>query len=219
MQWAMTEHREVLDVWLWILCGCSRINSDSLGWAASDDELLGAAHTLHTSITKINECIKLLERIRYIEVQNGQISVRKWDKLQSEYLKRKERGDYKNVKVYPMVSANIALEERRGDENIYKPNFDSIWEKYPRRVGKKKSQRFFDASVKTPEDMVRIETALSNYKKCKRVADGFIQDGSTWFNNWQDWVEQNGAIPKPKPPREKSYRETIAEAQNANQTS
>lgn len=66
-------------------------------------------------------------------------------------------------------------------------NFEVIWSKYPKRDGKKQALAHFRASVKNLEGMERIERALTNYLASQRVRDGFIKNGSTWFNNWQDW--------------------------------
>lgn len=70
-----------------------------------------------------------------------------------------------------------------------KTKFEEIWSRYPKKVGRKQAERHFKASVKTDQDWVNINQALDNYIKCKRVKDGFVQDGSRWFNNWLDWIE------------------------------
>lgn len=74
-----------------------------------------------------------------------------------------------------------------------KPSFDfeAIWKKYPSngRVGKKKSLTHFVASVLNEQDYADIQKALDNYIVCKRVKEGFIQNATTWFNNWRDWIE------------------------------
>lgn len=67
--------------------------------------------------------------------------------------------------------------------------FESLWKEYPGSVGKKAAARHFAASVKTMADVDAIRRALANYNGSRRVADGFIQNGSTWFNNWRDWVD------------------------------
>ena len=79
-------------------------------------------------------------------------------------------------------------------EDIYTPNFDKIWERYPNKIGKKSAERHFEATVKTEDDFNKINLAIDNYLVSKRVADGYIQNGSTWFNNWQDWVNTVGLI-------------------------
>lgn len=67
--------------------------------------------------------------------------------------------------------------------------FDLIWNKYPKRVGKKMAIKHFEASVKTKKDLDDINKALANYLSSKRVLSGYIQNGSTWFNNWRDWID------------------------------
>jgi len=68
-------------------------------------------------------------------------------------------------------------------------SFEEIWGKYPKKIGKKQSKRHFKSSVKTEEDFKNIGIALSNYLKSKTYNKGFVQNASTWFNNWEDWME------------------------------
>ena len=70
-------------------------------------------------------------------------------------------------------------------------DFDSLWKRYPKPLGKKQAEKHFRASVKTEEDFANINKALNNYCKTENVVKcntQFIQHGSTWFNNWQDWI-------------------------------
>jgi uncharacterized protein YdaU (DUF1376 family) len=68
-------------------------------------------------------------------------------------------------------------------------NFEDLWSKYPNRVGKKDALKHFKATVKTEKDFDDIHTALGNYLTSSRVIKGFVQNGSTFFNNWRDWVD------------------------------
>ena len=68
-------------------------------------------------------------------------------------------------------------------------HFEPLWDQYPSKVGRKRAERYFNSSVITEKDLEDIQTALDNYKTSKRVKGGFVQNGSTWFGNWQDWVE------------------------------
>jgi hypothetical protein len=70
--------------------------------------------------------------------------------------------------------------------NIY--DFSLIWSTYPKQDGKKAAERSFYASVKSEKDWEDIHIALNNYLKSEAVNKGFIKNGSTWFNNWRDWV-------------------------------
>lgn len=80
--------------------------------------------------------------------------------------------------------------EKDKDKDIpQNAHFDQIWAKYPKRVGRKAAQRHYLASVKTDKDRADIETALKNYLASERVSKNYIQNGSTWFNGWHDWVD------------------------------
>lgn len=76
--------------------------------------------------------------------------------------------------------------------------FKKIWEKYPNAIGRKLAYKHFKASVKNEEDWNNINKALDNYKNSKRVSKGYIQNGSTWFNNWQDWIQMPDNESKPQ---------------------
>ncbi len=68
--------------------------------------------------------------------------------------------------------------------------FEGLWNRYPRRLGKKEAARHFNATVKSKADWERIKTALKNYLRHIKQAGTearYIQHGATWFNNWQDW--------------------------------
>lgn len=86
-------------------------------------------------------------------------------------------------------------------KNIYtRFDFESIWGGYPIKDGKKGAEKHFHATVKTEEDYQNIKKALGKYilhlgnndwKKPK--------NGSTWFNNWKDWVNWKEPMPIKKP--------------------
>jgi hypothetical protein len=72
-----------------------------------------------------------------------------------------------------------------------KYDFSLIYAKYPKKLGRKAAERHFNTSVKCDEDWEKICLALANFLDSK-MAKGdlqFIPHASTWFNNWQDWVE------------------------------
>ena len=68
--------------------------------------------------------------------------------------------------------------------------FDEIWQKYPNKVKRKEAQRHFKASVLTDEDWKNINLALKKYIAHVQMNSWKeFQNGSTWFNNWQDWID------------------------------
>jgi hypothetical protein len=77
---------------------------------------------------------------------------------------------------------------------VTEKDFEEIWKLYPNSQGKKNARRHFFASVKTAADMERIKKALDNYQLSKNFKKGFIKNGSTWFNEWQDWENPKPAM-------------------------
>lgn len=71
----------------------------------------------------------------------------------------------------------------------YKPDFEAAWKLYPKRTDHKEALRHFKASVKTKKEFDDLLKAIANYKQSRRFLNGYIKDGSTFFNNWKDWVE------------------------------
>ena len=81
------------------------------------------------------------------------------------------------------------------DKYKSKDFFEQLWKDYPRRLGKKEALRHFNASVESEKDRQDIRKALNNYLTTDNVVNGitkYIKNGSTWFNNWRDWVEYTG---------------------------
>jgi len=81
--------------------------------------------------------------------------------------------------------------------NIYSTEFTLIWKEYPNRIGKRKALQAFKETVRTEEDLGKIKAALAKYRAHLR-ANGWKkpQNGSTWFNNWQEWVDYEEPGPK-----------------------
>ena len=88
----------------------------------------------------------------------------------------------------PATNHKQEVQERK--ESTYGiKKFEKIWQIYPKRDGKKAAIRSFNASVKTEKNWIDINLALKNYLNSKDVKKGYIKNGSTWFANWEDWIE------------------------------
>lgn len=103
-------------------------------------------------------------------------------------------GDVEN----PSPREEKSREEKNIISHIHTYDFNDIWIRYPRRVGKKDAERHFKASVKTSNDWKDINVALQNYLMTDTVRNGFIKNGSAWFNIWQDYVDVNAVTGKSK---------------------
>lgn len=70
-----------------------------------------------------------------------------------------------------------------------KETFERIWNRYPSKDGKKEAERHFRSTVQTEDDLKDIHVALDNYlEELRRNPTRPPKNGSTWFNNWKDWV-------------------------------
>lgn len=99
----------------------------------------------------------------------------------------------------PTRRQDVAPEENRIEENILSDllDFEKLWASYPKKDGKKEAERHFRASVQSEKQWGEINQALANYlRHVKGKELQYVKNGSTWFNNWQDWVvwkgDQNG---------------------------
>jgi len=74
--------------------------------------------------------------------------------------------------------------------------FGRLWEKYPKKLGKREALKHFKSSVKGEADLGSIAKALDNYLsyiKTNKIEEKYIKHGSTWFHGWKDWVEYKSA--------------------------
>ena len=73
--------------------------------------------------------------------------------------------------------------------------FEVLWEKYPSKDGRKAALKSFTKTVTDEALFAKCQTALNNYLCSRRVRDGYIKNGSTWFNNWTDWINFKEVTP------------------------
>ena len=103
------------------------------------------------------------------------------DNIKKRYEKQKDSSTY----VVHMENEN----ENENKDKTKSFDFEKIWNRYPKKDGKKAAFRHFKVSVKTDDDWNNINKALDNYMNSENYKKGFIKNGSTWFNNWQDWID------------------------------
>ena len=100
-----------------------------------------------------------------------------------------------NSRQTPDQEQNKKRIDKEENKDIF-VHFQTLWDKYPNRQGKKNALRHFNSKVKTDEDLANIAIALDNYLKSGNVKNGFIKNGSTWFNEWQDWITPSESMMK-----------------------
>lgn len=168
----------------------------------SDEQL---ADLLKTTPDLIKQAKRKMLEFNKIEIDDKEkIKIVNWEKYQSEYQRQREyREEYKQrlQRKVTTLSNRESNNEKEIEKEIEKENinnkdkcaffFNEIWQKYPSKVGKKQAERHFRISVKNEKDWGDIQKALDNYLKSDRVKRGYIQNGSTWFNDWQSWIDCN----------------------------
>lgn len=73
--------------------------------------------------------------------------------------------------------------------------FEDVWQRYPNKIGKADALRHFSKTVKNQEHYQDINKALDNYLTYLQTETWRKpQDGSRWFNKWQEW--EIGSLPE-----------------------
>lgn len=118
------------------------------------------------------------------------------------------------------VKASISVSDSPSASFSQEESFSEIWRdiiavKIPKPVHKAKAYKHFCASVTTPVAFDAIRVALRNYRQSKRVKDLYIQDASTWFYNWRDWVDYEEVASGNATADVKSPRDIVLDARDA----
>ena len=152
---------------------------------------------------QIKHCVEYLKATSMLATQKGTrgftVTVCNYDKFQSlgnykSHTERKTKGIQKENKSHTISTIKNDKNDKNDNikkinkENLIVENFNEIWNKYPNKDGSKSAFSHFKQSVKTPEDFENIQKALKNYLSSRKVKEGFVKNGSTWFNNWKDWI-------------------------------
>ena len=85
----------------------------------------------------------------------------------------------------------VEVEEKRGSGGETFLDFDAAWSLYPKKLGRGKAIKIFNATVKTDDDFTNVKKAIENYKNytvTNNLEEKYIKHGSTFFGEWKDWV-------------------------------
>jgi len=123
-----------------------------------------------------------------------------------------------NSSVFSLQSSSSSSNNKQGDslwEKEKQEAFENRWKTYPgKKDGHKAAMKHWNASIKKPEDIENYDLAIENYQQSvsNDRHNGFKdlnwKNGSTWFNNWQDYIPQEAPPPEPgEPPDPPNPRE------------
>ena len=126
--------------------------------------------------------------------KNRIISIVNW--VQYQNIEQQVNNNRTTSEQQVNTNKNEKKEKNEKNKNLF-VFFEKLWKDYPRKDGKKEAERHFNNSVQTDDDCYHIEKALQNYKTHilnKKTEYQFIKMGSTWFNNWRDWIEVDADV-------------------------
>lgn len=102
--------------------------------------------------------------------------------------------------------------ETNETNNIVKFDFEILYQKYPRRLGKQKGFEKCKAQIKTEDDFNSLSTAIDRYKNYLRVQGTepqFIKHFDTFMTTWRDWLDPGaGKVMGQSQPVQPLYRKT-----------
>jgi len=118
------------------------------------------------------------------------ISICNWHEYQSSEQITEQKPNQK-----PNTVKKIRIKEENTLSNL--PGlFEEIWRRYPVKDGKWAALKSFLATVKDERGYQRVSAALDNYTRhLEKETWKKAKNGSTWFNNWHDWIEETAGGP------------------------
>lgn len=100
------------------------------------------------------------------------------------------------------------IDQNSNDESL---NIDSVYEIYPRKIGKTKGVQKLRNQLKNENDLDLFRTAVLNYKKFiekNKTESKFIKHFSTFVGEWRDWIDSSIAN---EPAKKKFENERVGE--------
>lgn len=158
------------------------------------------AESINLSESWIEKILNEFEKMGQLRQQKSNrsrlISIITWSEYQNSDNREDNRED--NRKTTERQQKDTKQEDKEYKEHkniIYKQkkndNFETVWSKYPKKLGKTAAERHFLKTVFNDQDLADINKALDNFLNSKQGKGDpqYIPHGSTWFNNWRDWVD------------------------------
>lgn len=197
-QWEWWHDDKMLRVFLTILLNANHEDGRWQGqevkkgqWITGRKKLVDMTGISNQSIRTI---LKRLENSQEITIKSTSkfsvITVVNWHIYQSVENESTNKLTNDQPASNQQVTTNKNEKKEEKKNKPFAAEFELLWIQYPRKDGKKAALRHFHASVKTEQNLLDIQTALDNYKRQVNGTDKqYIKNGSTWFNDWQDFIE------------------------------
>ncbi len=189
---------EVLPIKLWNYCGKFHAESGRLADYSGQE-----IEAIVEWWGKEGEALKAMLNTGFLKLENKCYLVPDWLSHQGHIASFKKRAKDAAFKRWGMDANSNATSNAKSETeqcpNLTIPNqtnqldieskFEQFWVQYPKRDGKKLAFKAFTRSIRSEADLGRLAVAMKNYLSSRRVKEGYVKNGSTWFNNWQDWED------------------------------
>jgi hypothetical protein len=174
-------------VWMYALCCASKLNHDSLH---VPDQ---CSHRVLNRCTGIDEktfhrTFEKLKKLRIVEIRTtrGRYTDDTFENADDTLRDETRRNEDET--------------ETRRDDNETAFDFESAYNRFPRKEGKSKGIKKLQTEIKTQEDFDRLVTAIENYAASRRGQDQtFTKHFSTFVSEWRDWIDYKPSDAPPQP--------------------
>lgn len=144
-----------------------------------------------------DECETMQNDANVCETMREDAHIRSKDKRNKD----DDKGVEEDVDVSPIGDNSLSViglpaptfvgetDPKRMTDSVLDEEFDALWSKYPRRVGKKDALRHYKAARKEAIRFEDIDRGLDKYiEYCRGKPEQYIMQGSTWFcgHHWDD---------------------------------
>lgn len=169
-------------------------DKDFIKWYESDTILILPNYIKHNPITNENQVtggIKVIKSLHLSSIISGELShiIQGLTDLKPSHKQVlcKALG-----KVLPEGLMNKEEETEEEEETEIELRFAEFWRRYLRKEGKTKALALFKKHITTKSKFTDLLKALTNYNKqieLENTQPKFIKHGSTFMNNWQDYLD------------------------------
>ena len=197
----------IIVIWFKLLVLAGNINDNGFIYFTKDipytDQML--ANYFNRPLTTMQLALKIFQQFEMIEIVDDILFVSNWEEYQNvdgmdkireqnRIRKRRQREKEKlllednvtsHVTVTQCHATDIDKDIDKDNKNIYNSHFQEFWEVYPRKVGKKKAYKCYQARLKEGYSEEEMITAARNYvaecEKTKRDAQ-YIKYPTTFLS-------------------------------------
>jgi len=166
--------------WFYVLCQASKKNQSTVS--------INFAHVERIGRIKEKDFLSAIEKLESIHIVRVDVTGTSRERdAQDTPLHATRRTNERDERDERDTTPQNAAALTRSDFD-----FESVYKKYPRQIGKKQGLQKAKTAVKSQADFDKLCTAVSNYSeycRTRSTEERFIKHFSTFMTSWTDWIE------------------------------